>query len=396
MTKRIPEPRAELSPGIRAHEARLLATMLRTSRLTWVFGEPGTDKSALLKAGVLPLLQRRGSDRGLAAMAASSPAYCGAERRARLAGTPARPTVEAAIYFDSWGAQPMADLLARVDALAATLGQPPARASRRFAETLHDLYRASGLRIVFLLDRFEEFLTAPVDRDGAAAFAAELVAATLDPDLPASFLIALDEVARPRLERFRARIPGFDHNSLRLSPVARPADTGSAEQLPGGVEQTLPIANGAAASEVGRTALPLPAAGLPRRVIPRPRPKHLRGPPPREPVKVDDVYALIEQTLSRTVAPPPAAAPERRSGPLGGSADESRAPLATRGVAAARPVPGAGPGVAQTVRARGGVDPPPGPAATGAPIEESAQKALGTFRLAAALGRLRYRRSDGG
>ena len=57
MTKRIPQPRCELEPGVRAHEAKLLATMLRTSRLTWIFAEPGTDKSALLRNGVLPLLQ---------------------------------------------------------------------------------------------------------------------------------------------------------------------------------------------------------------------------------------------------------------------------------------------------------------------------------------------------
>ena len=43
----------------RANEARLLALMLRTSRLTWLFAADGTDKSALLVRGLLPLLRRR-------------------------------------------------------------------------------------------------------------------------------------------------------------------------------------------------------------------------------------------------------------------------------------------------------------------------------------------------
>ncbi len=109
VTKRIPQPRSELSPSVRTHEAKLLAVMLRTSRLTWVFGEPGTDKSALLKSGVMPLLQRRRGDRG-AMPAATANAVAAPERRRR----PARPRFEVAIYFDDWAQAPLSALKRRI------------------------------------------------------------------------------------------------------------------------------------------------------------------------------------------------------------------------------------------------------------------------------------------
>jgi len=156
VTKRIPQPRTELPPSVRVHEAKLLVVMLRTSRLTWVFGEPGTDKSDLLRTGGMPLLQRRRGDRG-AVPAAVADSIAAPERRRRQA----RPPSEVAIHFDGWGPAPLSALKRRLLAIA-----PAAAAEARGATLLHtlqSLHRQQGLHFVFLLDRFEEFLAMAAD-----------------------------------------------------------------------------------------------------------------------------------------------------------------------------------------------------------------------------------------
>lgn len=260
MTKRIPQPCTELPTSVRVHEAKLLAVMLRTSRLTWVFGEPGTDKSALLRTGVVPLLQRRHGDRG-AGPAAVADSTAAPERRRRQA----RPRSEVAIHFDGWGPEPLSALKRRIS--ASVPATAPQAGGATLLNTLQSLHRQQGLHFVFLLDRFEEFLAMAADEAEVGQFADELIEVIAQDAVPASFLIAMDEAARPRLERFRARIPSFDHDVLRLSPVS---------------DRSAPVQErpGAMADKPAHPPKP-------------------RRPPPRVPVKVEDVYALIESTLSR-------------------------------------------------------------------------------------------------
>ena len=131
------------------------------------------------------------------------------------------------------------------------MGRPAHSAS--LTDTLRQLNRRTGLHIVFLLDRFEQLLAAPAGHEGVARFLAELVEAIQQPELPASFLIALDESARPRMERLRASLPGYDHNSLRLTPISA---TGRPEPV------TLPMST---------VVLPCPDAAAPQRAEPRRR-----------------------------------------------------------------------------------------------------------------------------
>ncbi len=269
VTKRIPQPRYELSPSVREHEAKLLATMLRTSRLTWVFGEPGTDSGALLKYGVMPLLQRRCGDRRVAS---SAGVVAPKERR----HPPGAARVELAIHFDAWGQAPLSQLKNRIRDIAPPAAMVDVTDGLGLAQTVRKLNQVSGLHFVFLLDRFEEYLAHSPDEAEFGQFADQLVEAILQQNLPVSFLVAMDEVARPRLERFRAHIPGFDHNVLRLSPVSdlrdRPLQT--------------PVLTEHSSTQSGDA-------------------KGRRGPPPRVPVKVEDVYELIESTLTRTKAGQP-------------------------------------------------------------------------------------------
>ena len=306
VTKRIPQPRSELSPSIRTHEAKLLAAMLRTSRLTCVFGEPGTDKTTLLKTGVMPLLQRRCADRSDLSTATVS-SYPGADRRGPAHGGQPSRRVEAAIYFDTWGETPLATLKSRIDDIVPASARGNPVLGLRLADALEQLNRQSGLHIVFLLDRFEEFLAAPGDEAGAAHFVAELTDAVLRPKLPASFLIALDESARPRLERFKRRVPGFDHNSLRLSPIAGLSEF--SEPWPGPIAHTAPAAPVASVlpvltSEIPDFGRPAPTSST---ASPQTQPGEAqvarvkrRGPAPHVPIKVSEVYAFIETALAKT------------------------------------------------------------------------------------------------
>lgn len=285
VTKRIPQPRAELPPSIREEEARLLAVMLRTSRLTWVFAEPGTDKSRLLTAGVLPLLQRRAMDGRLQAVETISAEAAAPARRRRASDGAASPKREIAVYFDDWSDEPLTDLKRRL----ADLLPPQARAplldeGRRLAKMLQHLSEHFGVHLILLFDRFEEYLSRPADQDEYARFSSELIEAFTLASLPASFLISLDEQARPMLDRLRSRVPGLDHSFLRLTPVAERRDVGPAP----------PVRPGMSAAE----------ASAKRSSLGRASGRRKSGPPPRVAIKVEDVYALIEATLVRTAAPP--------------------------------------------------------------------------------------------
>ena len=295
VTKRIPQPRAELAPGIRAHEAQLLTVMLRTARLTCVFSEAGADKSAFLTSGVMPLLRRRQPERSAPSAAPAAP-YPGSERR-RAGGRAGNPALEAALYFDEWNDSSLAALKTRLGDLlpAAAAGQDAS--SMRLAELLRLLTDRAGCRLFLLLDRFEEFLKRSPHQGDGAAFADELVESLLALRLAASFVISVDESARSRLERFRTRVPDFDHNSLRLSPIAAQAIV----ELPlSSVIDPVPASDtsGAAAS----TTEPPAVVKGELRFVPSKRKPQRREPPPRVPIKVDEVYAFIEATLTKSAA----------------------------------------------------------------------------------------------
>jgi hypothetical protein len=158
-------------------------------------------------------------------------------------------------------------------------------------DSLKRLNQGLGLQVIVVLDRFEEYLALPPHAGEIEQFANEWVEAITNQELPASFLVAMDEAARPRLERFRACLPGFDDNVLRLSPVADQPEL-PPEQWPAIVRE--------GCSEPGADRPAVIASpvrkGDPAQVPPR------HGPPSRVPISVGDVYALIESTLARTAA----------------------------------------------------------------------------------------------
>jgi len=186
---------------------------------------------------------------------------------------------------------------------------------RALADTLNLLSGRIDANFIILLDRCEE-LVGTAARSDLAEFADELVDAINQPRVPANFLIALDEAARPLLADLRRRIPGFDDFSLKLGRAQTTKKSAIGERhtasepvairLPEQDEKTIlePIeaAESAEIIESSETSpAPAPDSQESQSSTGAAKPKQPRTPPPRVAIKTEDVYKLIESTLSLTV-----------------------------------------------------------------------------------------------
>ncbi len=293
------------------HEARLLVELLRSSRLSLLYGEAGADKTALLRSGLMPLLSRRTSDTLVPAAvraSASGVVVPFPDRRRRLSGRVAKGRREIVVYFDEWTDTPLAslrDVLYRATGTGAADQLAP---SMRLGEILEDLSTRLDARFIVLLDRFENLLEPP--SPGFGAFSNELAEAVRSAELPASFLIAVSAEARPRLTSLQARIPGFDDFSLRLAPprdfkpLAAPRIVKSASPTPSdaAIETDAPPVLTEALATPPSARLPHPASVFAPIDRAPGRPKVKNPPLPRLQVTTADVYAMIEQALSRIAA----------------------------------------------------------------------------------------------
>jgi hypothetical protein len=176
------------------------------------------------------------------------------------------------------------------------------QANARLSGVLDDLSRRFDAHLIVLLDRFEDLLEASLD-EPLDQFANELAEAINQPLLPANFLIALAEEARPRLAGLRSRIPGFDDSSLKLAPP-RDFRQGVApawrEELaaPPAVE-ALPVLTVTVPEGDPMAAVPVAHAS----VIHAPAKKKVKHPPlPRVEIRTEDVYAMIDAALARIAA----------------------------------------------------------------------------------------------
>ncbi|MBA3590435.1 TAXI family TRAP transporter solute-binding subunit [Methylibium sp.] len=200
-------------------QAVLLAGTLRSSRLTVLYGGAGVGKTALLTAGVLPLL-----DRPLVEAAAEAERAVRAveplSRAIRIGGAAPAGGLqrEVGVFFDGWQAPPWASLQAVV---RQALAMPPATAPSPLgmAQTLAAWTQPRGVRLLVILDRFEECLAGAAQRPDLRVFADELVQSVNRPDLHVNFLVALRDDAEPLMARLCRRIPGFDPHRLELAPA---------------------------------------------------------------------------------------------------------------------------------------------------------------------------------
>jgi hypothetical protein len=301
---------SDIDPAWQAHagEARLLVSLLRTSRLALLYCDEGTEKSSFLTSALMPLLGRRAEDRFMPADARETGvAAPPADRRKRPAVHNAACTREFVVQFDDWSDDPLPALLARIHQVANTCEAERSAPWQRLGDTLEALGTRLDASFIILLDRFEAFLCAPPDHAGNARFASDWVDAVLRAKVPVSFLVAVDEEARPRLGHLRNRIAGFDDFSLKLTRPAPTLRPPKATQPPDAVTHVAqpapPVLTEAVMVSPPALADPPKAERAevtqPKRKI-RP-PKVKRPVQPRSEVKAEDVYALIESTLSRTV-----------------------------------------------------------------------------------------------
>ena len=276
-----------------------------------LFGEVGSDKTMLLKQGLMPLLHRRANDLIATVAARENRAVIPfPDRRSRATALATKGRREIVVYFDAWADTPLAALHTCLHHAAATRPSEPTAGPTRLSETLATLSARLDASFIILLDRFEEFLQAPSQREDVAQFTNELVEAVNQVELPANFLISVNEAARHRLASLRSRIPGFDDFSLKLAsspdfqPLAAPAPAPLRKPaVPNAaLIQTLPVLKELiAASPVGGTPLAITAIVTPPRRAAR-TPKVKLPPLVRLPLKTQDVYEFIEATLAHTAA----------------------------------------------------------------------------------------------
>jgi len=269
-----------------AQEARLLVALLRSSRLSLLFGEPGSDKSAFLQSSLLPLFQRRTADRQVSAPPRETGVVVPFPDRRQRNGA-ARRKREVVLVFDDWSGTPLAALHAGLRRAARPTESTAPVTPVRLIDSVNALGECFDLHFIVLLDRFEEFLRLPPQRDGVTEFIDDLVEALNAPQLAASFLLSLNEDARPALAGLRRRIPGFDDFSLKLPGVA-------AVKPP-------PISAPPAEVATALVVTPAQSVAIAPRASPASTPPPIKPPTPlRPPIKTQDVYALIEDTLNRT------------------------------------------------------------------------------------------------
>ncbi|MEN3354706.1 MAG: uncharacterized protein V7640_2864 [Betaproteobacteria bacterium] len=198
-------------------EARLLAGLLRLSRVSVLYGEAGAGKTTLLFTGVLPLLHRRADDSSLGSTGHASGLARFPERRRRSIDS---PHAELVFFFNAWNDQPLAALRKQICA-ALSIEYAELQPARALADDLAAWSKEFGVRFLILLDGFEQYLSAPADRQDIEQFAREFSQAVTKPQLAAHFLISVRDDAERQLDRLRTRIAGFDNSSFRLPPPHR-------------------------------------------------------------------------------------------------------------------------------------------------------------------------------
>ena len=306
VTNNLPLPEFDLARQMREHEARLLADLLRTSRLTVLSGETAGVRTGLLTGEVLPLLQRRARDVADGTAQEIRVVVPFPDRRGRTFGRASQRTAELVVYFDVWSASPLDALRTSINAAIPAdtfTGAPDAR----LADALTAVGRHLDVQILIVLDRFDEFLNGALDASAVEQFTDEVSEAINRADLRANFLLSLTDEAAPRLDGLRQRIPGFDDFSLRLrrgqSQDDRDPHRGSAvQQLP--VPSLKRLASDGIAMGYQRSTLSAADPTQHHGNASKPRVKAARvAAGPRMQIRTEEVYAFIELSLTEIARP---------------------------------------------------------------------------------------------
>ena len=166
----------------RDSETRLIIADMHSAPLTLLYGASGVGKSSVLRAGVLPALQKRKDVH--------------------------------VVVFAAWKDDPLKALKERVLATSKTQTKLDRKPLREF---LLGMAKRSRRRLMIILDQFEEYsLYHPDDDD----FGREFPPATSIDDFSVSFLLSLREDSVARLDRFEGRIPALFDNYRRIDHLS--------------------------------------------------------------------------------------------------------------------------------------------------------------------------------
>lgn len=307
VTNNLPSPEFDLARQMREREARLLADLLRTSRLTVLSGETAGVRTGLLTGEVLPLLQRRARDVADGTAQEIRVVIPFPDRRGRTFGRASQRAAELVVYFDVWSASPLDALRASINA-ATPADTFTVAHDARLADALTAVGRYLDVQILIVLDRFDEFLNGALDASAVEQFTDEVSEAINRADLRANFLLSLTDEAAPRLDGLRQRILGFDDFSLRLrrgqsQDDRDPHRESAVQQLP--VPSLKGLASEGIAMLVYQSST-LSAADPTQhhRNASKPRVKAARAAAgPRMPIRTEEVYAFIESSLTEIARP---------------------------------------------------------------------------------------------
>lgn len=290
-------------------QARVLAELLRGSRITLLLGaDPSVGGRPWFDA-LMRQLRRRAGDRGLDVPTTPPPQ----ERRTWRVGPIARCDAEVVVFFDAWdAADPLDALRARLDDALGIAGWGGAATLGPIVDTLAGLNQQLGARFLFVFDRFERFLEADPERPGIRAFTTQWQQLRDDLTVAANFLVALSDEAEHLLVALRERMPDIDRHWVRL-PRSEPAPAGiglpeasndsTLSHLDDDAGAATPF-DAAESTAPGEREWQAWIAAMRQRAadLGRGAPGDAAPPPPPGGMTAGDVYAAVEAMLARTAA----------------------------------------------------------------------------------------------
>lgn len=199
----------------RENDTEVVATNLRAARLTIFYGASGVGKSSVIRAGVVPHLQKLTT----------------------ISTLPDEPPDFLLVVLRDWANNPVESLRLRVketvekavaDKRIPQLTQDAVRKTAllnqnndNLTEMLKNWTELIGTKLLIILDQFEDFFLHPEFGGGAGAFGEEFPKAVNENNLPVNFMLSMRDDAIAKLDFFKGKIQDPMNNTLRLRHLDR-------------------------------------------------------------------------------------------------------------------------------------------------------------------------------
>lgn len=239
---------ADPPPRLAAEGAvsHMLAQRLRSTRLTVLHGGTDDERSALLRDGLMPLLQRRADDSPIRFGSLRGRVLPFPERRhhAKASGH-AVPAFEIAVLLDRWDGSPLLELQEAVGKLLCLSPHWVSAAGDTLQACLTALAQRFGARFLLLVDRCEDALHAAESNPDCARFFDQLAVMMRAPAAPAHVLLCTADRADHRTNAMLASYLQGSHGAelawLRLQELrAAPHSPAHAARTPRQVIHLVP------------------------------------------------------------------------------------------------------------------------------------------------------------